>query len=204
MTWNEFKEALENTVGIKEKTTLHSSIVAEYNMINPLPRGYIATTNDPWCAIYASRMWYYCMDGWFPYECSCTKMVALAQKQSRFFHQNEMEIAKSGYLIFHDWERDGSPDHVGYITDVNLYNHKYSVIEGNYQNQVVKRTIDIGAKNIYGYISLHYPQGSEVDVAKEWATRNGIILGDGTADSWTKPVTREQLAVILARYHQAT
>ena len=61
----------------------------------------------------------------------------------------------------------------------------------------------INDRRIYGYIELEY-EDSELDRAKEWVIKNRIILGDGTADSWTKPITREQLAIILARYHQTT
>ena len=204
MNFDEFCLVLEDTRAHITSSQFHREIVDTYNSIEPLPRGYKVTMGDPWCAIYVSAMWRRHMEGWFPYECSCTRMIALGKQQSRFFPRNELEFAKRGYLIFYDWERDGSPDHVGYIMDVDARANKYTVIDGNYGNRVSKREIDIGANNIYGYISLYYPEENEVDRAKKWATRNRLILGDGTADSWTKPITREQLAVILARYHQAT
>lgn len=199
MNLNDFISFLEDSRGHITGSPFHRDLVENYNTIEPLPRNYKASIADPWCAIYVSAMWHIAMKGWFPYECSCTKMVALGQQQSRFFPRDELELAKSGYLIFYDWERDGSPDHVGYITEVDLYSNRYTVIDGNYTNRVSKRVIDIGARNIYGYISLVYPESSEKDSAKQWVIENQIMRGDGTADYWTTPPTREQLAVILMR-----
>ena len=41
------------------------------------------------------------------------------------------------------------------------------------------------------------------DTAREWATARGII-SPLDEDTWTKPITREHLAVILMRYHCET
>lgn len=38
--------------------------------------------------------------------------------------------------------------------------------------------------------------------ARNWATQSGLILGTGDAFEWKRPVTREELAVILRRYDQ--
>lgn len=202
MNWDNYKTLLENSVGIKEQTVLHGGILASYNTIDPLPRGYRVTDRDPWCAIYVSAMWHSYMNGWFPYECSCSKMIELAKATNKFWHPAATN-GHEGWLIFYDWERDDSPDHVGYIVDVDMRSNRIRTIEGNYSNQVKERYIPFADKRIYGFVELQY-EDSEIDRAKEWATKNRIILGDGTADSWTKPITREQLAVILARYHQAT
>lgn len=202
MNFTHFSEKLHSTIGAKEFGTLHKNLVEEYNKIEPLPRNYKVSLNDPWCAIYVSAMWHKWCDGWFPYECSCSKMIEAAKAANMFWYSAATN-GHAGWLIFYDWERDGLPDHVGYIIEVDKYTGQTRVIEGNYSNQIKERYIPLGDRRIYGFIKLQY-EDSEIDRAKEWATKNRIILGDGTADSWTKPVTREQLAVILARYHQAT
>lgn len=202
MNWTRFSEKLLSTIGEKELGTTHQRLVEEYNKIEPLPRNYKASLNDPWCAIYVSAMWHKWQKGWFPYECSCGRMVNLAAKRNKFWAGDKTD-GRSGWLMFYDWERDNSPDHVGYVIDVDRVNGRIRALEGNYSNMVKERYISIGDKRIYGFVELEYDD-TEIDAAKEWVTRNNIILGDGTPDSWTKPITREQLAVILARYHQAT
>ena len=203
MNFNRFSEKLLSTIGAKELGTLHQSLVEEYNKIEPIPAYYKVSLNDPWCAIYVSAMWHKWMTGyWFPYECSCRRMIALAAAKNKFWASDKSE-GEVGWLMFYDWERDGSPDHVGYIIDVDKKLGRIRTIEGNYSNMVKERYIPINDRRIFGFIELEY-EDSEIDRAREWATKNRIILGDGTADSWTKPITREQLAVILARYHQAT
>ena len=202
MNWNSFCDKLIATIGAQEFGTTHQRIVEEYNKISPLPRNYKVSLNDPWCAIYVSAMWHKWGNGWFPYECSCNKMIGAAKASGKFWNSAATN-GHVGWLIFYDWERDGSPDHVGYITEVDKLMGHIRTIEGNYSNQVKERFVPLADSRIYGFVELQYDD-NEVEKAKEWATKNRIILGDGTADSWTKPITREQLAVILARYHQAT
>lgn len=203
MNFTRFSEKLLSTVGAQELGTLHQRLVEEYNKIEPIPSNYKVSLNDPWCAIYVSAMWHKWMTGyWFPFECSCRRMIMLATARNKFWAADRIE-GKVGWLMFYDWQRDGSPDHVGYIIDIDRKLNRVRTVEGNYSNMVKERYMSIDDQRIFGYIELEY-EDSEVDRAKEWATKNRIILGDGTVNSWTKPVTREQLAVILARYHQAT
>ena len=202
MNWENFCTKLISTIGAQEGGLTHQHIVEEYNKIKPLPRNYKASVYDPWCAIYVSAVWHQWGNGWFPYECSCGKMLEAAKAAAKFWQAGSID-GHEGWLMFYDWERDGLPDHVGYIIDVDKKLGRIRTVEGNYSNQVKERYIPLADYRIYGFVELQY-EDSEVDRAKEWATKNRIILGDGTADSWTKPVTREQLAIILARYHQAT
>lgn len=202
MNWMTFCDNLVSTIGAKELGPIHQRLVEEYNKIEPLPRNYKVSLYDPWCAIYVSAAWHKWGEGWFPYECSCSQMIELAKAAGKFWHPAATN-GHVGWLMLYDWERDGSPDHVGYIIDVDKRLGRIRTLEGNYSNQVKERYIPLADSRIYGFIELQY-EDSEVDRAKEWATKNRIILGDGTADSWTKPITREQLAVILARYHSAT
>lgn len=202
MDWKNFCEKLITTIGDPELGTMHQQIVEEYNKITPLPRNYKASINDPWCAIYVSAVWHKWGDGWFPYECSCSKMLELAKAAGKFWPAGATS-GHEGWLMFYDWERDGSPDHVGYVINVDRQCGRIRTVEGNYSNQVKERFIPLTDYRIYGFIELQY-NDSELERAKEWVTKNRIILSDGTADSWTKPITREQLAVILARYYQAT
>lgn len=202
MNWDEFFTRLDSTVGGVEGGLFHKALITEYNKISPLPRSYKVTENDPWCAIYVSAMWHKYMNGWFPYECSCSKMVGIARNEGKFYSANSTRGGE-GWLLFYDWERDASPDHVGYIVDIDAKSGQYRVIEGNYSDAVNFRVIPMNDKRIYGLVKLEYSD-SEVSEAREWVTRFGIMKGDGTDTYWQNPPTREQLAVILKRLYSET
>lgn len=203
MNFTRFSEKLLSTTGAQELGTFHQRLVEEYNKIEPLPANYKVSLNDPWCAIYVSAMWHKWMTGyWFPFECSCTRMIAAARARNKFYASNNSE-GKVGWLMFYDWERDGSPDHVGYIIDIDKKLNRVRTIEGNYSNMVKERYISIGDRRIFGYVALEY-ENDEVDTAKFWATKNEIMLGDGTDTYWKNPPTREQLATILYRFYTKT
>lgn len=204
MKLDQFLEQLKNTIGANTGSSLHGLIISDYNNIIPLPRGYKLREKDPWCAAYVSSMWWHCMrDRPFPYECSCTMMVEKC-KEMGIWIENEKIRPEPGWLIFYDWDDSGigdclgGPDHVGYVWQVA--GDKITTIEGNRRNAVASATINVDGKYIRGYGALIYDD-DEVYLAKEFVTKNGIIKGDGTADSWKHNITREQLAVILWRYH---
>ena len=199
MKKEEFIKKLEGYIGVTGGGDFHRGICAIYNSMPALPRNYKLSTSDPWCAGFASAMWWkYNNKLWFPYECSCSQMIRLAKENGSFYREPIIEV---GWLIFYDWQRDGSPDHVGFITSKN--SSTFDVIEGNYGNAVKRRTVSQSSKSIYGVVKLQYSD-SEVDDAKSFVTKNNIMLGDGTDDYWQKPPTREQLATILYRYYQKT
>lgn len=203
MNFNHFSEKLLSTIGAQELGTLHQRLVEEYNKIEPLPVNYKVSLNDPWCAIYVSAMWHRWMGGsWFPYECSCRRMITIANAKNKFWASDKSE-GRAGWLMFYDWERDGSPDHVGYIIDIDKRLNRIRTIEGNYSNMVKERYMAIGDKRIFGYVELEYDD-SEVEDAKSFVTKNGIMLGDGTNTYWQNPPTREQLATILYRFYTKT
>ena len=52
MNWMTFCGKLISTIGAEELGTTHQHIVEEYNKIEPLPRSYKVSVNDPWCAIW--------------------------------------------------------------------------------------------------------------------------------------------------------
>ena len=61
----------------RENSSEHHFIVDTYNRIKPLPVGYKVKYSDSWCAVFVSfcfRVFF--PDVVFPYECSCSRMVA--------------------------------------------------------------------------------------------------------------------------------
>lgn len=201
MTRDDFIMKIHDYAGVKEGSTTHQEIVKIYNTITPLPRGYKASITDPWCAIFVSAMWKKHMgNDNFPFECSCTRMINLLKSKNHFYLGKGLKEPEVGWLIFYDWERDGSPDHVGYVVGTDGY---ITTVEGNRNDCVQACTIAPESTTIYGYGVLKYDD-SEVEDAKSFVTRNGIMLGDGTDTYWKNTPTREQLATILYRYHMKT
>lgn len=203
VTSKQFLENVSNFIGSPAGGTNHKFFLLEYGKIDPLPRDYMPTLNDPWCAIFVSAMWEYLgPNKWFPYECSCTKMIEKLKAEGRFAFINNIHNSSElnpGWLIFYDWERDGSPDHVGFIREVDGNN--ITTIEGNYGDHVQSNRIIFGNQRIYGYGILDYNNDNqtEFEIAKKFVSES-IMLGDGSDTYWTEPPTREQLAVILYRY----
>ena len=205
VTNKQFLKNVSNFIGSPAGGTNHKRILQEYGMINPLPRDYMPTMNDPWCAIFVSAMWKSLgPNKWFPYECSCTKMIEKLQAEGRFAYTNNIRNSSElepGWLIFYDWERDGSPDHVGFIELVR--GNIITTIEGNYRNQVWEGQLDYGDKRIYGYGLLQYDEDvSEAEKALQFVSDNRIMRGDGTVDYWDRTPTRKQLATVLYRFYQ--
>ena len=202
-----FLKNMSNFIGAQAGSTIHKRILQEYGMINPLPRNYMPTMNDPWCAIFVSAMWKYLgPNKWFPYECSCTIMIQKLEAEGLFRYADSIHDSSElnpGWLIFYDWERDGSPDHVGFIEEVRA--DIITTIEGNYRNQVWNGQLDFGDKRIYGYGILQYDNDeSETEKAIKFVSDNRIMRGNGTVDYWDRGPTRKQLAVILYRLYQFT
>lgn len=203
VTSKQFLNNVSNFIGSKAGGINHKLFLQEYGKIDPLPRGYMPTLNDPWCAIFVSSMWEYLgPNKWFPYECSCTRMIEKLKNEGFFAYKvnihNSSEL-NPGWLIFYDWERDDSPDHVGYIREVE--GNTIITIEGNYKNQVQENRLAFNDKRIFGYGILEYNTDTinEFEIAKKFVSES-IMLGDGSDTYWTDPPTREQLAVILYRY----
>jgi hypothetical protein len=69
--------------------------------------------------------------------------------------ESDLYTPKTGDILFYDWDDSGKgdnkghSDHVGIVEKVS--NGVITVIEGNYQNAVKRRTMMIGARYIRGY-----------------------------------------------------
>lgn len=96
---------------------------------------WYGANHAPWCAAFAS----YCLNkaghgnlikgaqtakGFN----SCGKGIEFFKKHKAWF---KVEQAKAGDLAFFDWDHDGSQDHVGIVTGIDLKAKKVKCIEGN-------------------------------------------------------------------------
>jgi hypothetical protein len=142
-------------LGCNEKDNTHKQIIDVYNAHTPLARGYKVKYTDSWCATFVSA----CAikagcTNIIPTECSCNKMIELFQKIG-CWQENESVTPASGWIIFYDWQdsgvgdNKGSSEHVGIVEKVA--NGVITVIEGNKNDSVARRTLKVNGKYIRGY-----------------------------------------------------
>lgn len=100
-----------------------------------------------------------------PIEISCGELIKRA-KEMGCWQENDTYIPSPADAILYDWDDNGIgdntgwPDHVGIIDYVNIDSGYMTVIEGNYNDSVKKRTISINGKYIRGFITPKYTDDS--------------------------------------------
>lgn len=147
-------------LGCKESNGTHKQIIDVYNAHNPLARGYAVKYTDAWCATYTSAVAIKAgLTDIIPTECSCSKLIELAKKLGVWV-ENDAYIPEAGDFIEYDWadsgygDNQGNPDHIGLV--VSVVNNKITVIEGNKNNAVEYRELDVNGKYIRGFIAPDY------------------------------------------------
>ena len=142
-------------IGCKESDGSHKKIIDVYNAHKPLARGYSVKYTDAWCATFVSA----CaiktgMTDIIPTECGCSNMVKLFQDIGEW-NESDSRTPNAGDIIFYDWDdtglgdNKGNPDHVGIVEKVS--GSTITVIEGNKNNAVGRRTIQVNGRYIRGY-----------------------------------------------------
>ena len=167
-------------LGCKESNGSHKKIIDLYNSHKPLARGYAVKYTDEWCATFVSAVSIACgMTDIMPTECSCSKMIELYKKLGRW-QESDAYVPSPGDLIMYDWEDSGRgdntgiPNHVGIVLAVN--GTTITVIEGNKNESVAYRAINVNGKYIRGYCLPDY------DVV---AARNTVSLNVCQMSRWT-------------------
>lgn len=165
-------EAVRSWVGRKEADGGHKAIVDVYNAdlrVNVRQHGtvnYKVTYRDSWCAATASAAYIYAgMDWAFPVECSCPRMITVAKKMGVWVEKDGY-VPAPGDAILYDWQDSGSgdnvgtPDHIGIVEKVE--GKVITVIEGNYQDSVKRRQIQVDGKCIRGYVVPKVSAGASI------------------------------------------
>lgn len=189
-------------LGQNEYDGTHRAIIDRYNAQKVLPRGYRVQYTDAWCATFVSSV---AIEAGFekimPTECSCPQMIALYKSLGRWV-ENDAYTPKPGDIIMYDWQDSGSgdnhgtPDHVGIVDSAN--DSWIKVIEGNINNAVGYRNIQVDSRYIRGYCVPDYAKVSDdvgvggldamyqkIDNVPDWAmdtvkklVNRGILRGD--------------------------
>lgn len=172
-------------IGKKEADGTHKAIIDLYNAHTPLARSYKVKYTDSWCATFVSavaiKLGYTEI---IPTECSCQKMIDLFKSMGCWV-EDENRTPKAGDIIFYDWQDIGSgdnkgwADHVGIVEKVSL--GKITVIEGNYNDSVKRRTISVNGKYIRGYGVPRYDAEPVASKPATSGTSNQTASGSKTA-----------------------
>lgn len=142
-------------IGLNEKDGSHKQVIDVYNNHLPRARGYKVKYSDNWCATFVSACAIKAnLTDVIPLECSCGEMIELA-KQMNIWNEDSKLSPNVGDIIMYDWDnQDGWPEHVGIVESVT--NNQITVIEGNKNNAVGRRVINVGNASIRGYIQPNY------------------------------------------------
>jgi hypothetical protein len=143
-------------IGTQEGDAGHERIVQTYNAHEPLAQGYEVTTSDNWCAAFASVAAIETgLTGIIPTECGCQRQIDLWKELGRW-EEDDNYLPLPGDYIYYAWDEGwdfgdctGWADHVGIVA--GTAGPFIRVIEGNYADQVISRTILRGDMQIRGY-----------------------------------------------------
>lgn len=142
-------------LGCNESDGSHKKVIDIYNSHKPLARGYAVKYTDAWCATYGSAI--AIALGYtdiIPTECSCNKQIALWKELGRW-QEDDAYVPSAGDYIYYDWDDNGSgncvggSEHVGIV--ISVYNNKITIIEGNKNNSVATRVLNVNGRYIRGY-----------------------------------------------------
>lgn len=154
-TANTILDIARGWLGCKESDGSHKKIIDLYNRHKPLARGYKVKYTDSWCATFVSACAIKCgYTDIIPTECSCNQMIKGFQKIGRWC-EDDSHVPSPGDVIFYDWQdsgkgdNKGSSDHVGIVEKVE--GSTITVIEGNKNDAVGRRKLQVNGRYIRGY-----------------------------------------------------
>lgn len=175
---------MQGWVGKKKSNGSYKEIIDIYNSITPRPRGYKVKYSDKWCAATVSAAFHQAgYDEIFPTECSCYYMIENAKRMG-IWKESDEYVPDPADCILYDWQDKGSgdnqgnPDHVGMVEKVS--NGVITVIEGNYNDSVKRRTLAVNSRYIRGYVvpkfTVDETSGTNLNRIPKWNGRTTTTL----------------------------
>lgn len=163
-TANEVLNVARAWLGRKESNGSHKEIIDVYNSHKPWARGYKLKYTDAWCSgfVSACAIKAGAVDI-IPTEVGCQKHIELFQKAGIWIEDGSIK-PRVGDIILFNWKdstqaNDGSADHIGFVEQ--QYGNTIVCIEGNIDNAVGRRTINVGWGYIRGFARPKYDEATE-------------------------------------------
>ncbi len=190
-------DVAKSWVGKNESDGSYKEIIDLYNsFIGALPRGTKMLYEWPWCAAtwsaLAIKLGYTAI---MPIEISCYYLIEAAKKMGCWV-EDDGYIPSPADGILYDWddsgsgENTGNPDHIGTVEYVS--GGYITVIEGNYNNAVKRRTISINGKYIRGFITPRY-EDNEVSAPTQDENKSiNTIVHEVITGLWGDGETRKK------------
>lgn len=179
---------MRSWIGFSESNGKHRQIIDLYNSHKPLARGYAVKYTDAWCDTCVSAAAIKAgMTDLIGTECGCEQHVKIFKAKGIWIEDGRI-TPKPGYIILYNWDdstqpNDGGSDHIGVVETVS--GNQITVIEGNKNNAVGRRTIPVGWGYIRGYAAPKYDAESKIvqKLTVEAAARKVIAgeFGNGEA-----------------------
>ena len=137
-------------------------IIDLYNSYKPLAQGYAVKYTDSWCdttvsACFIKNNAVKLIGGT---ECGVERHIQLFKKAG-IWNEDGRITPRPGDIICYNWDdstqpNDGFADHIGIVE--KMEGNQITVIEGNYNNAVRRRTIPVGWGYIRGYAQPKYEE----------------------------------------------
>lgn len=169
-TANDVLNIARSWIGYSEKNGKFKEILDVYNAHKPLARNYKMKTTDHWCDCFVSA----CAIkagavDIIGTEVSCEKHIAIFKKKGIWNEDGKIK-PQVGDIILFNWDdstqdNDGAADHIGFVEQV--YGNTIVCIEGNKNEAVARRTINVGWGYIRGYARPKYSGVSANTAAKK-------------------------------------
>lgn len=172
-------------IGLKESDGSHMEIINVYNNHKPLARGYKVKSTDSWCATFVSAVSIKCgYTAIIPTECSCPQMIQLFKNLGEWVESDSYKPS-AGDIILYDWgdsgsgDNTGTPDHIGIVEKVS--GNTITVIEGNKNDSVSRRTLQVNGRYIRGYGVPKYDGTSSSNSTSKPSTGGSSTSSNGKA-----------------------
>ena len=208
-------------------------IIDLYNSYKPLAQGYSVKYTDAWCDTTISALFIKLGDPGIigGTECGVERHISLFKKAG-IWEEDGGVVPEPGWIVCYNWDdatqpNDGFADHIGLVESVSGSN--VSVIEGNYNDAVRRRTVPVGWGYIRGYakpkyaaesqkvepVKSKYLNGIDIssyqsDIDAEKIAADFIIVKATQGTTYTNPAFRTQIdgairgGKIVGLYHYAT
>lgn len=184
---------MKSWIGFSESNGKFKTIIDLYNTQKPLPRGYKMKYTDEWCACTVTAAGIKAeLHDIILGECSCSRMIELYKAKDRWM-ENDAYTPNPGDLIMYDWsdtgrgDNTGAPDHVGMVEKVS--NGVITVIEGNRNEAVARRTIALNGRFIRGYCLPDYASKTRQNAPE--SQQKPIAVKPTPASSFDKNYAKE-------------